>query len=198
MDKNQYRVEVSSATSPTNLTLLFRWRLFHVCCIAPVQHLFTFELDGRQLRSVSDCVEQLQLLEEMGRVWGQNMLLGVQASKLMLMDIETKVIATEEPQINEIVAEKTTVQESVPRLWRSPRFSAGTVLCWFSCLLMLTKTRNFKSTFIQSLQNCLRTRLSRLNSSIKVIQVMLPWRYLTQQPRVSVLDLPIDQFRIVP
>ncbi|TWW62124.1 Epidermal growth factor receptor kinase substrate 8-like protein 3 [Takifugu flavidus] len=63
MDKNQYRVE----------------------------HLFTFELDGRELRSVLDCVEQLQLLEEMGRVWGQTMLLGVQASKLMLMDIETKM-----------------------------------------------------------------------------------------------------------
>lgn len=63
-----------------------------------MQHLFTFELDGRQLRSVLDCVEQLQLLEEMGRVWGQTMLLGVQASKLMLMDIETKVIAMEDPQ----------------------------------------------------------------------------------------------------
>eukprot|EP00066_Takifugu_rubripes_P022938 XP_011612204.1 PREDICTED: epidermal growth factor receptor kinase substrate 8-like protein 3 [Takifugu rubripes] len=63
MDRNQYRVE----------------------------HLFTFELDGRELRSVLDCVEQLQLLEEMGRVWGQTMLLGVQASKLMLMDIETKM-----------------------------------------------------------------------------------------------------------
>lgn len=104
MDKNQYRVEVSSATSPTNLTFFDRWRLFHVCGIAPAQHLFTFELDGRQLRSVVDCVEQLQLLEEMGRVWGQTMLLGVQAPKLILMDIETKVIATEDPQINEIMA----------------------------------------------------------------------------------------------
>lgn len=107
-----------------------------------MQHLFTFELDGRQLRSVLDCVEQLQLLEEMGRVWGQTMLLGVQASKLMLMDIETKVIATEDPQINEIMAWKTTIQESeesVPLLWCSPRFSVRTVFCWFSCMLMLTK-----------------------------------------------------------
>lgn len=27
---------------------------------------------------------------------------------------------------------------------------------------------------------------------------MLPWRYLTEQTRVSFPDLPIDQFRIVP
>uniref|UniRef100_H3DAX3 EPS8 signaling adaptor L3a n=1 Tax=Tetraodon nigroviridis TaxID=99883 RepID=H3DAX3_TETNG len=56
-----------------------------------VEHLFTFELDGRQLRNVSDCVEQLQLLEEMGRVWGQSMLLQVQPPRLLLTDIETKM-----------------------------------------------------------------------------------------------------------
>lgn len=61
------------------------------------QHLFTFELDGKQLRSVADCVRQLQLLEEMGRVWGQNMLLEVQGPKFMLVDIETKVSDTEKP-----------------------------------------------------------------------------------------------------
>lgn len=74
--------------------------------ISPValpQHLFTFELDGRQLRNVSDCVGQLQLLEEMGRVWGQSMLLEVQAPKLMLTDIETKVNATEARQIIQII-----------------------------------------------------------------------------------------------
>lgn len=72
--------------------------------IALPQHLFTFKLDGRQLRNVSDCVGQLQLLEEMGRVWGQSMLLEVQAPKLMLTDIETKVNATEARQIIQIIA----------------------------------------------------------------------------------------------
>ena len=72
--------------------------------VALPQHLFTFELDGRQLRTVSDCVEQLQLLEEMGRVWGQSMLLEVQAPKLMLTDIETKVIATQDGPLNQIIA----------------------------------------------------------------------------------------------
>lgn len=53
--------------------------------------MFTFELDGRELRSIPECVEQLKLLEEMGRVWGQTMLLEVQGPKLMLRDIESKV-----------------------------------------------------------------------------------------------------------
>lgn len=73
--------------------------------VALPQHLFTFELDGRQLRNASDCVEQLQLLEELGRVWGQSMLLVVQASKLLLTDIETKVNATGDPQTAEIATE---------------------------------------------------------------------------------------------
>lgn len=53
---------------------------------------------------MSDCVEQLQLLEEMGRVWGQSMLLEVQAPKLLLTDIETKVSATKDRQIIQIIA----------------------------------------------------------------------------------------------
>lgn len=42
---------------------------------------------------MSDCVEQLQLLEEMGRVWSQSMMLVLQAPRLTLTDIETKVSA---------------------------------------------------------------------------------------------------------
>ncbi|XP_076598694.1 epidermal growth factor receptor kinase substrate 8-like protein 3 [Chaetodon auriga] len=55
-----------------------------------VEHLFTCDLDGRELRSVADCVKRLKLLDETGRVWGQSMLLEVQGSKLLLTDIETK------------------------------------------------------------------------------------------------------------
>ncbi|XP_031143286.1 epidermal growth factor receptor kinase substrate 8-like protein 3 isoform X2 [Sander lucioperca] len=55
-----------------------------------VEHLFTCELNGKELRSVADCVERLKLLDGMGRVWGQNMLLEVRGTKLLLTDIETK------------------------------------------------------------------------------------------------------------
>lgn len=65
---------------------------FNVIFTASVlQHLFSCDLDGKDLRSVSDCVERLKLLDEMGRVWGQNMLLQVCGANLLLTDIETKV-----------------------------------------------------------------------------------------------------------
>ncbi|XP_019942363.2 epidermal growth factor receptor kinase substrate 8-like protein 3 isoform X2 [Paralichthys olivaceus] len=55
-----------------------------------VEHLFTCDLDGKELRSVSDCVERLKLLDGMGRVWGQNMMLGVRGVNLLLTDTDTK------------------------------------------------------------------------------------------------------------
>lgn len=90
MDTFQYRVEVSviyhgvacSEAPP----------LFHVMVIVPVlQHLFSCDLDGKELRNVADCVERLNLLEEMGRVWAQSMLLEVRGASLMLSDVQTKV-----------------------------------------------------------------------------------------------------------
>lgn len=64
----------------------------HVMFTASVpQHLFSCDLDGKELRSVADCVERLNLLNEMGRVWGQNMLLQVCGANMLLTDIETKV-----------------------------------------------------------------------------------------------------------
>ncbi|KAM9362267.1 epidermal growth factor receptor kinase substrate 8-like protein 3 [Symphorus nematophorus] len=56
-----------------------------------VEHLFTCDLDGSELRNVADCVDRLKLLDRMGRVWGQSMLLEVSGPKLLLTDIETKV-----------------------------------------------------------------------------------------------------------
>lgn len=58
---------------------------------AVLQHLLTCEVDGRELRSLADCVERLKSLEELDRVWGQSMLLEVHGPKLLLKDIETKV-----------------------------------------------------------------------------------------------------------
>lgn len=58
------------------------------------QHLFTCDLDGKDLKNITDCVDRLNLLEEMGHVWGQNMQLEVQGTKMMLTDIENKVTTT--------------------------------------------------------------------------------------------------------
>lgn len=55
------------------------------------QHLLTCDLDGEELRGFTDCVERLNLLDKMGRVWGQNMLLEVNGPDLLLTDTETKV-----------------------------------------------------------------------------------------------------------
>ncbi|XP_049893457.1 epidermal growth factor receptor kinase substrate 8-like protein 3 isoform X1 [Epinephelus moara] len=55
-----------------------------------VEHLFTCDLNGKELRNVEDCVERLKVLDGMGRVWGQNMVLEVRGANLMLTDVETK------------------------------------------------------------------------------------------------------------
>lgn len=65
--------------------------MFNVFPAPVLQHLFSCDLDGKELRSADDCVERLKLLDEMGRVWGQNMLLQVRGANLLLTDIETKV-----------------------------------------------------------------------------------------------------------
>ncbi|CAL9704676.1 unnamed protein product [Knipowitschia caucasica] len=57
-----------------------------------VEHLFTCDLDGKELSGVSDCVERLRLLDEMGRVWGQNMVMALRGTELLLSDIETKEV----------------------------------------------------------------------------------------------------------
>eukprot|EP00063_Salmo_salar_P047498 XP_014022333.1 PREDICTED: epidermal growth factor receptor kinase substrate 8-like protein 3 isoform X1 [Salmo salar] len=55
-----------------------------------VEHLFTCDLDGGEVRDVNDCVDRLNILDGMGRVWGQDMVLEVRDGNLLLTDIETK------------------------------------------------------------------------------------------------------------
>ncbi|KAJ8360647.1 hypothetical protein SKAU_G00171720 [Synaphobranchus kaupii] len=55
-----------------------------------VEHLFTCEVDGRDVRDLEDCIAQLKVLDARGRVWGQDMVLEAQDSRLLLTDIETK------------------------------------------------------------------------------------------------------------
>ncbi|XP_028853874.1 epidermal growth factor receptor kinase substrate 8 isoform X2 [Denticeps clupeoides] len=54
-----------------------------------VEHLFTCDVEDQEA-SVDDCIERLKLLDAMGRVWGQDMVLQVQDGSLVLTDIETK------------------------------------------------------------------------------------------------------------
>ncbi|XP_034547108.1 epidermal growth factor receptor kinase substrate 8-like protein 3 [Notolabrus celidotus] len=55
-----------------------------------VEHLFTCDLNGKELRNVADCVERLKLLDGMGRVWAQSMILEIRGAALFLTDTETK------------------------------------------------------------------------------------------------------------
>ncbi|CAK6951323.1 epidermal growth factor receptor kinase substrate 8-like protein 3b [Scomber scombrus] len=55
-----------------------------------VEHLFTCDLDGREMRSVDDCVAKLKRLDVKGRLWPQQMVMEAQGGYLLLSDIETK------------------------------------------------------------------------------------------------------------
>lgn len=55
-----------------------------------VEHLFTCDLDGRDVNSISDCVAKLKKLDSKGRVWSQEMILELQGGYMVLSDIETK------------------------------------------------------------------------------------------------------------
>lgn len=55
-----------------------------------VEHLFTCELDGRDVKTENDCVAKLKRLDAKGRLWPQDMIMEVQGGYLVLSDIETK------------------------------------------------------------------------------------------------------------
>ncbi|XP_029291789.1 epidermal growth factor receptor kinase substrate 8-like protein 3b [Cottoperca gobio] len=59
---------------------------FHV----RVEHLFTCELDGQEVKKMDDCLAKLKMLDAKGRLWPQDMMLEVQGGNLLLSDIETK------------------------------------------------------------------------------------------------------------
>uniref|UniRef100_A0A665UNL6 EPS8-like 3b n=1 Tax=Echeneis naucrates TaxID=173247 RepID=A0A665UNL6_ECHNA len=57
---------------------------------ARVEHLFTCELDGRELKTVDNCVAKLKRLHAKSRLWPQEMIMDIQGGYLLLSDIETK------------------------------------------------------------------------------------------------------------
>ncbi|XP_037628293.1 epidermal growth factor receptor kinase substrate 8-like protein 3b [Sebastes umbrosus] len=59
---------------------------FHV----RVEHLFTCELDGQEVKTLDDCLAKLKRLDAKGRLWPQEMIMEVQGGYLLLSDIETK------------------------------------------------------------------------------------------------------------
>ncbi|KAJ0068745.1 hypothetical protein NL108_010817, partial [Boleophthalmus pectinirostris] len=75
-------------------------------------HLFTCDLDGKDLRSISDCVERLRLLDGMGRVWGQNMVLALKGAALVLTDTETKE-ELESIDLNDVMEIQSVVESGV-------------------------------------------------------------------------------------
>ncbi|XP_024915058.1 epidermal growth factor receptor kinase substrate 8-like protein 3b isoform X2 [Cynoglossus semilaevis] len=55
-----------------------------------VEHLFTCELDGLELKRIEDCVAKLKRLEAKGRLWPQEMIMEAMGGHLLLSDIESK------------------------------------------------------------------------------------------------------------
>uniref|UniRef100_A0A3Q2SWE1 EPS8 signaling adaptor L3a n=1 Tax=Fundulus heteroclitus TaxID=8078 RepID=A0A3Q2SWE1_FUNHE len=55
-----------------------------------LQHLFTCDLNGKDLKNIADCVERLKVLDHTGGIWGQDMMLEVRGADLLLIDFETK------------------------------------------------------------------------------------------------------------
>ncbi|XP_059189165.1 epidermal growth factor receptor kinase substrate 8-like protein 3b [Centropristis striata] len=55
-----------------------------------VEHLFTCELDGQEVKTLDDCLAKLKRLDAKGRLWPQDMIMEVQRGYLLLSDIETK------------------------------------------------------------------------------------------------------------
>lgn len=61
------------------------------------QHLFTCDLNGKDLKNITDCVERLKYLDHTGGIWGQNMKLEVRGANLLLTDFETQVNSSHHP-----------------------------------------------------------------------------------------------------
>lgn len=78
-----------------------------------VEHLLTCDLDGKELSSVPDCVERLTLLDGMGRVWGQNMVLALKGAELVLTDTETKQEELESIGLGDVVEVQSVLDAGV-------------------------------------------------------------------------------------
>lgn len=77
-----------------------------------VEHLFTCALDGREVSSIDDCVNRLKNLDSKGKIWGQDMIIQIQANHLQLCDIETKEVL-ESVHLNSIRKAKAVLDSCV-------------------------------------------------------------------------------------
>uniref|UniRef100_A0A8C9X524 EPS8 signaling adaptor L3b n=1 Tax=Sander lucioperca TaxID=283035 RepID=A0A8C9X524_SANLU len=55
-----------------------------------LQHLFTCELDGQEVKTLDDCLAKLKRLDAKSSLWPQEMIMEIQGGYLLLSDIETK------------------------------------------------------------------------------------------------------------
>ncbi|KPP66277.1 epidermal growth factor receptor kinase substrate 8-like [Scleropages formosus] len=102
-----------------------------------VQHLFTLEMDGQQVRGVDDCVARLKQLDARGRIWAQDMILEARGVYLQLSDIETKVGTPPTQEHNEEL-------ETLP-LARISDIQAVLDSCTYNSLLMVAVQEGSRS-----------------------------------------------------
>ncbi|XP_034027375.1 epidermal growth factor receptor kinase substrate 8-like protein 3b [Thalassophryne amazonica] len=98
-----------------------------------VEHLFTCELDGQEVKNLGNCVDKLKRLNDRSRLWPQEMIMEVQAGYLLLSDIETK-LELESLPLSDIL-QTTAVLDS----------------CTYNSLLMISvqdRSRRFPQVFI--------------------------------------------------
>lgn len=87
-----FRVEVNQREPTPTGVFSSAHPLPPLCCAPPPQqHLLTCELDGREMKTVENCVSKLKRLDGKGRVWPQQMIMEAHRGYLVLSDIETKV-----------------------------------------------------------------------------------------------------------
>ncbi|XP_067913538.1 epidermal growth factor receptor kinase substrate 8-like protein 3b [Heterodontus francisci] len=55
-----------------------------------VEHLFTCDLNSKDMKTVDHCIKKLKLLDAKGKIWGQDMILQLTGTTFKMADIETK------------------------------------------------------------------------------------------------------------
>ncbi|XP_068598192.1 epidermal growth factor receptor kinase substrate 8-like protein 3 [Brachionichthys hirsutus] len=151
-----------------------------------VEHLFTCDLDGKELRGVADCVERLNLLKGMGRVWGQSMLMEVCGPTLLLTDIETKT-ELESMALGDILELKAVLDNgafnSLLTVSVRPRRKHATAVLMFQC-------EDVRADYVQKNLSQALSR-SKEDSSISVLQLSQRpgGRILTKESEINEPEL---------
>uniref|UniRef100_A0A3B3UGX6 EPS8 signaling adaptor L3a n=1 Tax=Poecilia latipinna TaxID=48699 RepID=A0A3B3UGX6_9TELE len=123
-----------------------------------LQHLFTCDLNGRDLRNIHDCVERLQFLDQTGHIWGQNMVMEVRGANLMLIDYETRVSCSLERREWSTVRRPATDAVSVAS--PSTVHRTGQECCEFPLLEATLAFQSFKPEGVKCKRNVVNETFS--------------------------------------